>query len=221
MVSAVSELEKLAKAANLAAGGTASGARTAIDALPWLAPAIREDRSAGRFAAWGRSTVVDENTGVAVIPRALFEELHERAGIDADWPIGNAGLLHCYGYLLSLEPTPYGLKRDRWTEGELARACRLPPDAFQPWLEGPTLLARATSAATALAIDPAVGARQSIGGREARLALSAARGQVALTYAVAPAVGTAPLLVTMFPVADAAAALTEFQADPRLRWNAV
>lgn len=217
----MSEIEQLTQAAHLAADGTAAGARAALDALPWLTSALRDDHDADRFAAWGRSTVVDENTGSAVIPRALFEELHERAGIDADWPVGNAGVLHCYGYLLSLESTPYGLKRDRWIEGALAQACGLPADALRPWREGSTLLARATVAATTLLTAPLSGAAQSIAGRKTLLALAAPQGPTALAYAVAPHAGAAPLLITMFPVADASVPLTEFTADPRLRWNTV
>lgn len=220
MVSAVSELEQLTQAAHLATDGTAAGARAAIDTLSWLASAIHDDRTAGRFIAWGRSSVIDENTGAGIIPRALFEELHVQADIAADWPIGNAGVLHCYGYLLSLEPTPYGLKRERWTEGVLAHACHLPPDAFHPWREGPILLARATAVASALLSSPAAGATQVIDARETRLALGAVRGSTALAYAVAPSAGATPLLVTMFPVADAIVPLTEFRTDPRLRWNA-
>ena len=117
MVSAVSELEQLTHAAHLAADGSDAGARSALHALPWLASAIHDDRAAGRFAVWGRSSVIDA--------------------------------------------------------------------------------------------------------REARLALGAVQGPTALAYAVAPTAGTTPLLVTMFPVTDATIPLTEFLADPRLRWNAV
>lgn len=221
MVSAVSELDSLTAAAALAADNTLAGARAAIDALPWLSRAVDDDRASGRFTAWGLSTVIDENTGTAVTARPLFEELHRRAGLATTWPIGNAGLLHCYGYLLSLEVTPYGLKRDRWVEGALAQACGLTADAFHPWHEGPTLLARAMTAASALLARPAASATEQIDGRETRLALSAEAGPAALAYAVAPAPGVAPLLVTMFPVAVASDPLDEFTADPRLRWNAM
>lgn len=220
MVSAVSELEQLTRAAERAADGSPAGAEDAVAALPWLAASIRRDRAAGRFATWGLSTIIDENTGAAVIPRALFEELHRSAGIAAEWPIGNAGLLHCYGYLLSVEATPYGLKRDRWTEGALAQACGRNPEAFLPWIDGPTLLERATEAASSLLAAPAAGARQSIDGREAILALGATAGPTALVYAVAPGADAAAALVTMFPVADASAPLEEFTRTPRLRWNA-
>jgi len=220
MVSAVSDLDQLTRAAHLAADGTATGARLALDALPWLGAALDDDHRTDRFIAWGRSTIIDENTGTAVIPRPLFEELHARAGVASDWPVGNAGVLHCYGYLLSLEATPYGLKRDRWTEGTLARACGLTTDAFHPWLEGPTLLARATAAASALLATPAAGATRSVDARRTVLALGAAQGPTALAYAVAPTADAAPLLVTMFPVADATGPLADFTTDVRLRWNA-
>lgn len=77
--------------------------------IPWLGAAIDADARAGRFGRWGRSTVIDENVEAAVIPEALFAALHARAGLRAEWPVGNAGLVHVYGYLLSTVPTPYGL----------------------------------------------------------------------------------------------------------------
>ncbi len=249
MVSAVSTLDDLARAARLAATDTAADARAAVDALPWLAASLADDRASARFARWGRSTVVDENTASGVITRALFDELHARAGLDAAWPIGNAGLLHCYGYLLSLAETPYGLKRDRWLDGALAAQLGQGADAFHPWRDGPTLLARASDAASALLTTPGVSATTTdpagtaiaagatgasattasstttsatavIDERETRVALTAASGPAALAYAVAPSPGAAPLLVTMFPVAEASAPLAEFTAAPRLRWNA-
>jgi hypothetical protein len=223
MVSAVSDHDldraDLDRAALLSS--TRAGARSALDALPCVGAAIARDRESGLFAHWGRSTVIDDNTGTAVLPRALFAELHERAGVAAAWPHGNAGLVHTYGYLLSLEPTPYGLKRERWLGTALGARLGLSPDAFLPWSSGPTLLARATTAATALLRSPAAASSGTVDGRESHLALSAARGPAALVYAVAPSPGTPPLLVTMFPVDDAAAVLAEFDVEPRLRWNAV
>lgn len=221
MVSAMSELRLLTRAAIGAADGSIEGARAALDELPWLDGSIRDDRSTGGFDAWGRSTVIDEHTGSAVISRALFDELHRHAGIAALWPIGNAGLLHCYGYLLSLESTPYGLKRTRWIDDALALACGLPTDGFLPWREGPTLLARATAAASEVLRSPALDASGTIGGRETRVAFAAADGPTALAYAVAPSPGAQPQLVTMFPVVDASVPLESFESDPRLHWNAV
>lgn len=221
MVSAVSELRQLTLAASGATDGSVEGARAALDALPWLDRSIRADRAADRFGAWGRSTAIDEHTGSAVITPALFDELHRRAGIAAAWPIGNAGLLHCYGYLLSLESTPYGLKRARWIDDALALACGLSADGFLPWREGPTLLARASAAASAILQSRAIDAVQVIDGRETRVAFAAAEGSTVLVYAVAPSPGARPLLVTMFPVAEASVPRASFESDPRLHWNAV
>ncbi|EMQ99848.1 hypothetical protein [Paeniglutamicibacter gangotriensis] len=91
---------------------------------------IAGDAIAGRFERWGLSTVVDENVGVPVIGRKDFEQLHRHAGLSATWPVGNAGLIHVYGYLLSTVPTPYGLKRERWESGLLADALGLAGTAF-------------------------------------------------------------------------------------------
>jgi len=187
---------------------------TAIDSLPWLAAALAEDRAVGRFADWGRSSVIDENVGAAVLARAVFEELHGRAGLEAEWPVGNAGVLHVYGYLLSTTPTPYGLKRERWLSGELDRACGLEVGALLPWAGTETLLSRATTAASALLPRPDA-VTEEVQGRTARIALSTPTpgGTAALAYAVDERI------VTMFPVADPAALRAGLGA-PRLRWNA-
>ncbi|MEZ3155736.1 amino acid deaminase [Microbacterium sp. BWR-S6Y] len=186
----------------------------AISSLPWLEASLADDAAAGRFAAWGRSTVIDENVGEAVIPRPLFDELHERAGLEATWPVGNAGLLHVYGYLLSTTPTPYGLKRERWLSGELERACGLEVGALLPWAGTETLLARATAVASAL-LARADAVTEVAEGRTARIALGtpAPGGTAALAYAVDGRI------VTIFPVADPAALRAGLGA-PRLRWNA-
>lgn len=218
-MNAVSELDDLTAAATLALADATDSANVGIDSLPWLAASIDDDRAHGRFDAWGRSTVIDENVGAPVITRALFDELHRRAGIHATWPIGNAGLLHCYGYLLSLVETPYGLKRDRWIGSILADACDLSPDAFLPWNPGPTLLARAAAAAARILATPASTGR--VDGRSVELGLSRSHHQAALAYAVAPSPTSPPLLITLFPVADAGATLAEFEATPLPRWNAV
>lgn len=203
-------LDALDAAAHLAATDPAA----AISSLPWLSASLADDAAAGRFARWGRSSVIDENVGAAVLPRPLFDELHARAGLEAAWPVGNAGLLHVYGYLLSTAPTPYGLKRERWLTGDLERACGLAVAALLPWIGAETLLSRATSAASALLARPDA-LTEEAEGRTARIALGAPLpdGTAALAYAVDG------LIVTMFPVADPAAVRAGLGA-PRLRWNA-
>lgn len=97
---------------------------------PELLTRLGFDRASGVFSDWGLSTVIDENLRRPVIGPALFAFLHECAGLEATWPVGNAGLLHVYGYLLSTVPTPFGLKRERWIGCELTRALGMPDGAF-------------------------------------------------------------------------------------------
>ncbi|MDR6142543.1 hypothetical protein QE375_002097 [Microbacterium foliorum] len=220
-MNAVSGIDDLTTAAIRAQSDSATAARTALDSLPWLVASLEDDRAHGRFDAWGRSTVIDENIGAAVISPALFDELHRRAGMRAQWPVGNAGLLHCYGYLLSLVETPYGLKRDRWVTTALAEACALTPDAFLPWREDATLLDRAGTAASEILHSASSSRTATVDGRHTRVGVTREQGPAALVYAVAAASETTPLLITMFPVADAGVVLTEFASTPRLRWNAV
>ncbi len=213
------ELSRLDAAAALATGDPVA----AFDILPWLGTSIDADAAARRFDAWGLSTVIDENTGTSVVAASVFRALHERAGIDARFPIGNAGLLHVYGYLLSTTPTPYGLKRDRWLDGALARAYGLAADAFLPWAlpTGETLLTRVTAAMAELLARAAV-RREQLGGTEAIIAVdrSAASGAAALAYALTS--GGSTRLITTFPVAAVDDVLAGVDADgPRLRWNAV
>jgi hypothetical protein len=188
---------------------------TVLQECSWLGAAIDEDTAAGRFSSWGASTVIDEHTGGPVVPRALFEALHDRAGLVATWPVGNAGLLHVYGYLLSEVPTPYGLKRERWLDGALARAFGLPDDEFVPWARTSSLLSRVTAAAEEVLARPVRTADGPSGRMRLALGDSTDTDAVALVYAIDES------LITTFPVASAAAVLADWDADPgRLRWNA-
>ena len=192
-----------------------------------LAQQIEQDASAGRFSRWGLSTVVDENTGAPVMSLELFAELHRLAGLDASWPVGNAGLIHVYGYLLSTASTPYGLKRDRWVNGDVARALGLEPSMFTPWF-GPE------SAGTplhrlAVALSPIFDAPDRAPGVDfvmhessdhivATTVLVRHPGSEhsALLYAVDGK------LLTAFPFEISASSIASLQAEPpRLRYNAV
>ena len=205
---------------------------------------IRADAAANRFSQWGRSTVVDENTGAPVISEALFAELHTIAALDAQWPVGNAGLLHVYGYLLSTVDTPYGRKRDRWLGGGVARAFGLPGEAFAPWLVAPsapdsTPLERVAAVAQPFVDDPADGAATVLWVDELGPVQGAGTDQIvartvivrddsgatALLYAIGSL--DALSLVTLFPLdwasPDSRAAWQEaLEAErPRLRYNGV
>ncbi|RMI13048.1 amino acid deaminase [Cellulomonas triticagri] len=116
--------------------------------LGWLVAQVVADRERGTFGRWARSTVVDEHTRAPVLDRAVLARLQVLAGLPVEFPGTDAGLAHVYGYLLSTVPTPYGLKRDRWTGGALAVALGLDPRHLLPWHrpDDRTLLQRVTDA---------------------------------------------------------------------------
>ena len=171
---------------------------------------VRADAAAGRFSSWGGSTLIDEFTGVPSIPRELFDALHEAAGIRATFPVGNAGLLHVYGYWFSRVRTPFGYKRDRWLQGDLARALGCAGQEFLlGTTESGTTLARVTRAALPVLLDPPAGATVAeaefgspSGPRVARVVLHAAEpgGPTALVYGIGDGVsrgdGPTPVGVT-------------------------
>ncbi|UOE43780.1 amino acid deaminase [Agromyces larvae] len=216
-------LAALDRAAELAGADDLPGA---LALLPWLVSSIALDRASGRFDAWGRSTVIDEHAG-EVLRRTTFDGLHAIAGLgeDAAWPIGNAGLLHVYGYLLSTVPTPWGLKRERWLGAQLADAYGGPPERFHPWAGPGTLLERVTADASKL-LSRADARRRTrrVDGVDTVVAVSPATDApgrpAALAYGLDD--GRGIRLITTFPVAsDPAAVLEEFGTSaPRLRWNA-
>jgi len=194
--------------------------------------AILADAAAGRFARWGRSTTIDEHTGEPVLPTATVSELHALAGIDTDGIVGNAALVHVYGYLLSTVETPYGPKHARWTEGGVARALGLAPSMLLPEPardeRGCTPLATLTPIVERLLAAPPAGAivvEETGPDVVARTVLLEGRQgggeDIALTvYGVG--LGDRVLPVTVFPIADAAGTLASIEAEPpRLRYNAV
>ena len=183
---------------------------------------IDQDRRDSRLEQWARSTVIDENIGEAVIDEPLFDQLHERAGIDAHFPVGNAGLIHVYGYLFSTVQTPYGLKSDRWTDGILARTLGLPErwfrlgDSFEE-----TPLQRVLAAALPLLTHRAADAIEwHVPGLGLQRAVvhQAPDGAGALVSGVDE--GTGMRLLTVFPLADAAAFRADLGTPTQGRWNA-
>lgn len=195
---------------------------------------IRSDAAAGRLARWGRSTVIDENTGVPSFDEPLFAELHAAAEIDADFPVGNAGLLHVYGYWFSDVMTPYGLKRERWLDGKLATALGLPADAFHLHDRGATTpLERVMNATLPLLGDPPRGAlvaeasldvAPELTRRSRVVCLPAHDGHPAvLIYGIeASGAQSTMQLVTVFPFqGDPSGVIAEFAHTPRFRWNAM
>ncbi len=204
---------------------------TLADWTPNLLPQIAADRAAGEFERWAHSTVLDENTETPVISRELFETLHSEAGLSSSWPVGNAGLLHVYGYLLSNVPTPYGYKRDRWINGRMAAGLGVNPTYFLPWAAEPgTLLRRVTDAVLPILTEhhprPITVARfdevvDQESGRFFRTAIVNDRHseQSVLIYGVSH--GAALKVVTAFPVAEPTSVWLEAlrSEQPRPRYN--
>ncbi|MDT0158703.1 amino acid deaminase [Microbacterium sp. ARD32] len=206
-----------------------------VPAFDEVAEFVSADAAHGRFDDWGRSTVIDENTGAAVIDEDLFARLHAIAGIPARFPVGSAGLIHVYGYWFSTVLTPYGYKRDRWQDGGLATTLGQPPHAFRLWGdEHSTPLQRVTAVALPLLAEPPVSVRgradAAVDGVPTRVVLagpehdrapgSAARsGATALIYGARTA--GAWRLITVFPMSgDPEAVVADYRADVRWRWNA-
>ncbi|SDM39062.1 hypothetical protein [Microbacterium azadirachtae] len=197
-------------------------AERALASSELLASAIDADRDAGLFARWGRAAAPSDDAGEPLLRRAVFEALHSRAGLEAAWPVGNAGLLRTYGDPLAA--AAHGTTAEPGRSPALARALGLDDARFAPDGDSGTLLARATDAASVLL---ASGGEFSwyalVDGRATRTVLGPARGGArALAYAVAPTPGYAPLLVALFPITDAEPVRRELdEASARLRWGAV
>lgn len=217
-------IEDLDRAAAAAADSAPDAAATALTSIDWLVESIHADRAAGLLSRWGRATALDPRTGEVLLPQPLFEALHDRAGLEATWPIGNAGLLQTYGSLLSTAADARaGGDRERWLGTELATGLGLNGTHFVPWQGSGTLLARATDAASVLLASGGEFSWYSLAeGRATRAALSHEHGgSRALAYAVASAPGTSPLLVVLLPVAQAETVRRDLdEAAARLRWNA-
>ncbi|MDN3310300.1 amino acid deaminase [Microbacterium oryzae] len=186
---------------------------------------VRRDVTEGLLQLWGRSTVIDEHVGQAVIASAVFEALHEAAGLDEEFPEGNAGLLHVYGYWFSDVLTPFGRKRDRWVDGALAAALGRDRRAFHLDADDDTsLLERVTEATLPVLLDPpraAVLVEQPVGDHLTRVVVQASPDGLgsALIYGVDG--GSGFRLITAFPVAgDGREVLADFSSSAQLRWNA-
>ncbi|MCR9197272.1 MAG: hypothetical protein NXI04_01385 [Planctomycetaceae bacterium] len=101
-------------------------------------------RRRGPLSFWGRSVNCDEITKTDIVDPAVIAVLGRIAGKTLSSTTPHAGLQHTYGYLFSVIQTPYGMKRDRWTETGLEAALGIPPDSLGPQPTAGTLLTNAT-----------------------------------------------------------------------------
>lgn len=126
----------------------------------WFGEQVVASRSdPSEMAKWAASTVVDDNVGAPVFDERTFSWLHRGLADPFRFPIGHAGLMHVYGYLLSTVETKYGLKRERWLTTDLANAFGLKPSFFFPTDSTTPLMKRVASVALPLLIDPTANSR--------------------------------------------------------------
>lgn len=122
----------------------------------WLADQVAASRTDEvGLSQWTSSTVVDDNVQAPVFDEVTFDWLHRGTSTGAEFPIGHAGLMHTYGYLLSTVATPYGLKRERWLTTDLAMALGEPPTQFYPTASTVPLMERVSTAVLPVLTDPA------------------------------------------------------------------
>lgn len=93
---------------------------------------------------WGCSRNFDEHARQTIVDPGILAVLSDLTGIEMEGDILHAGLQHTYGYLFSLIETPFGFKRDRWTNGELDRAFGFSSSVLHAIPDEGTLLFNAT-----------------------------------------------------------------------------
>jgi hypothetical protein len=111
-----------------------------------LAQILADAERPERFAAWGQSSNLESDAARELVQPRLLSALCTLARIAQ--PTGfaaNAGLLHTYGYLLSNRRTPFGFKRQRWTQQVLETGLNLRPGLLSPIPPEGTLLGNVTA----------------------------------------------------------------------------
>ena len=113
--------------------------------FPDLTAQIRKDRDSVFLHDWGRSFNFDEHEQQKIVDPKLLSTIGRIANVEIRQ--GNsyhAGLIHTYGYLLSLLPTRFGFKRERWTTGVIDSGFETSERCFSPHPENGTLLSNIT-----------------------------------------------------------------------------
>lgn len=175
---------------------------------PWLVEQVEASSTDdAQLAMWTSSTVIDDNLQAPVFDKPIFSWLHRGETGSYKFPIGHAGLMHTYGYLLSSVETPYGLKRTRWLTPDLANAFGLDPSYFYPTASTVPLMERVASIAVPVLTDPVGESRTVLAFDEVIDARTRMRtvyvcdpaiGQTAVVYGLVT--GTDAQVVSTFPV---------------------
>ena len=112
---------------------------------PRILSQIRRDSvRTGPLPFWGRCMNIDEFAGTSIVSPSVLEVLSATAQRRMSLSMPHAGLQHTYGYLFSVIPTPFGMKRDRWIDDGLERSLGLPSQTLEPRPSLGTLLTNAT-----------------------------------------------------------------------------
>lgn len=111
----------------------------------------RDSARRGPLSFWGRSRNFDENAHAIVVEPVVLNLIADIAGRRVSVRTPHAGLQHTYGYLFSTIETPYGFKRDRWVEANIAADLGLDSTLLSPTPSEGTLLANATWVSAAIA----------------------------------------------------------------------
>ena len=122
--------------------------------FPGISNQLRADAGADYLDWWGQSLNVDEFEQALIVDPKILSTI----GRIAKYPIRDgqryhAGLIHTYGYLLSVLPTRYGYKRERWTSGVIESGFGLPRGVLSPSPESGTLLKNASFVLMSLALS--------------------------------------------------------------------
>lgn len=112
---------------------------------PDLAAQIESDaRHRPLLDLWGTSVNFDELANAQIVSPGITSAIGELAGMSCDGSVIHAGLLHTYGYLLSVIETPFGFKRDRWVNETLEAGLGIKHPVLRPWPIAGTLLSNVT-----------------------------------------------------------------------------
>ncbi len=93
---------------------------------------------------WSNSLNVDENAKQTIVDPKILQTIGKVVKCAMNGPAYHSGLLHTYGYLFSVIETPYGMKRDRWTQPKIENGLKLPKGSLSPYPDESSLLANAT-----------------------------------------------------------------------------
>lgn len=135
--------------------------------LPEIAGQMERDgESQELLGMWGMSANADaSDPGTPTVHPVLLAGIGELVGIDMKGEEVHAGVMHTYGYLLSNLETPFGFKRERYTQPVVENGLGLAKGSLSPRPKEGTLLANLTYVAGKVAFGDEVdvgGVRESL-----------------------------------------------------------